>query len=68
MHSVAHFAMWLCVSFSVGAVVLALVLTSCACRTRQHNGEIEVLNWNMPCILSLCGIMWAMGALALSHL
>jgi len=68
MHTLAHFAMWLCATMSGGAIFFAVVLTAFASRTRQHNGQVEVLNWNMPCIFAFVGILWSMGALALARL
>lgn len=68
LHTIAHFAMWLCITFAGGAMALGLVLTLFAFRQRQHNGDVEVLNWNIPCVFSFVSLLWSMGALALHHL
>ena len=68
MHTLAHFAMWLCITFASIGMFLGVLLTAFAYRTPQHNGEVEVINWNMPCVFGFVSLLWAMGALALARL
>ena len=68
MHTLAHFAMWLCITFAGIGMFLGVVLSAFSFRQRQHNGDVEVLNWNIPCVFGFVSLLWSMGALALVRL